>query len=99
MSSTTDLAQIIEQSPELSWLEHAECSSLGVEQLDLFFVGAGKSLSAEAKAMCGRCEVRRDCLQHAYDRDITGGYFGGVSPIKRRKLSFAEALELIESES
>ncbi|MEM1332921.1 MAG: WhiB family transcriptional regulator [Actinomycetota bacterium] len=99
MSTTSDLAQIIEQSPELTWLDHAACSSLDVEQLDLFFVGAGKSLSAEAKSMCAGCPVRVDCLRHAYDRDITGGYFGGVSPIKRRKLPFVEALQLIESET
>lgn len=99
MSTTTDLAQIIEQSPELRWLERAACSSLDVSEVDLFFVGAGKSLSSEAKALCKGCEVRKECLTHAYDREIAGGYFGGVSPIKRRKLSLDDALALIESET
>ena len=99
MSTTTDLATIIEQAPEMPWLDRAACASLGVERLDLFFVDAGKSLSPEAKALCAGCEVRRDCLMHAYERDIVGGYFGGLSPTKRRKLTVTEALDLIEGES
>ena len=98
MSTTTDLALIIEQSPELSWLEHAACASLDVEQLDLFFVGAGKSLSNEAKMLCRGCAARRECITHAYEREIAGGYFGGMSPIKRRKLTLSEALEAIDAD-
>ncbi len=98
MSTSTDLALIIEQSPELSWLERAACAALDVDRLDLFFVGAGKSLSNEAKALCRGCEARRDCVTHAYEREIAGGYFGGLSPIKRRKLSLTEALDAIEAD-
>lgn len=97
--STSDLAKVIEESPDLPWLDRAACGSLGLEQIELFFVGAGKSLSKEAKAMCQGCAVRRDCLDHAYTREITGGYFGGLSPTQRKKLSREDALALIESES
>ncbi len=97
--STSDLAKVIEASPDLPWLDRAACGSLGLEQIDLFFVSAGKSLSKEAKALCQGCPVRRDCLDHAYSRGITGGYFGGVSPAQRKKLSREEALELIESDN
>ncbi|MFK8024396.1 MAG: WhiB family transcriptional regulator [Ilumatobacter sp.] len=97
--STSDLAKIIEESPELPWMDRASCASLGVERIDLFFVSAGKSLSKEAQEMCRGCEARRDCLTHAYDREIAGGYFGGVSPTKRKKLSLSEALELIDEDN
>lgn len=99
MSTTSNLAAIIEQTPDLTWLDRAACSALDVEQLDLFFVEAGKSLSPEARALCAGCESRRECLQHAYDREIAGGYFGGLSPTKRRKLSLVEALAVIEADS
>ena len=99
MSTTTDLANIIEHSPELRWLDRAACAGLDIEQLDLFFVDAGKSLSPEARALCQACPARRDCLEHAYEREIAGGYFGGLSPSKRRKLTISEALATIEAEA
>lgn len=98
MSTTTDLATIIEQAPEMSWIDRAACSTLGVERLDLFFVDAGKSLSSEALEMCRGCAARRDCLEHAYDRELAGGYFGGLSPTKRRKMTKDEAVAMIESD-
>ena len=42
--------------------------------------------------MCERCPARVQCLMHAYDNEIAGGYFGGMSPSRRRKLSRSEAL-------
>jgi hypothetical protein len=53
-------------------------------------------LSKEAAAICAGCEVRVDCLSHAYDREIAAGYFGGVSSAKRRVLTLEQALELTE---
>lgn len=53
----------------------------------MFFVEAGRSLSKEAKAMCERCEVSQECLEYALEHDIAGGYFGGMSPSKRRQLA------------
>jgi WhiB family redox-sensing transcriptional regulator len=87
MSNSTELAALIESSPEFSWLESAACGDLGLDQLDLFFVEAGRTLSREAAAICGTCPVRAECLEHATARDIAGGYFGGVSPSKRRRMA------------
>jgi hypothetical protein len=91
MSNTTELAALIESSPEFAWLEDAACGDLELEQLDLFFVEAGRTLSREAAAICERCPVRLDCLEHASSRDIAGGYFGGVSPSKRRRMTLERA--------
>ncbi|MFK7918457.1 MAG: WhiB family transcriptional regulator [Ilumatobacter sp.] len=95
MTAASNLATIIEQAPDMEWLDNAACSTLSVEDLDLFFVGAGKSLSSQARDMCSACPTRRECITLAYDRDIAGGYFGGVSPAKRRSMTLDEALEWI----
>ena len=84
MTGPNEFASIIEQSGADGWVARAACGDLSIDHLDLFFVEAGRSLSKEAAAMCNACEVRAECLNHAYERDITGGYFGGHSPSKRR---------------
>ncbi|MDJ0767442.1 MAG: WhiB family transcriptional regulator [Ilumatobacter sp.] len=96
--NTDDLSALIENSPDRSWVSSASCGDIGLERLDLFFVDAGRTLSSEAMAICRFCEVRRDCLQHAYANEIAGGYFGGVSPVKRRTLDLDAAMAVIEDE-
>ena len=95
MSNTMDLASLIEGSNELPWLREAACRELDLERLDLFFVDAGHTLSKQVKAMCAGCDARVACLTYAYRHEITGGYFGGLSPAKRRELTLAEALDAI----
>jgi WhiB family redox-sensing transcriptional regulator len=84
MTHSNDLAAIVESSKTDAWVIQAACGDLELDQLDLFFVDAGRTLSKEAIALCRGCPVRQECLDHAYRRDIGGGYFGGVSPSKRR---------------
>jgi len=95
MSNTHDLAPLIESVPDLAWLHRAACSDLALDRLSLFFVEAGRTLSKEAAAMCRGCEVRVNCLRHAYDNGIEGGYFGGLSSARRRSLTFEQAVESI----
>lgn len=97
MSNSHDLAPLIESAPDLAWLQRAACGDLDIERLDLFFVEAGRTLSKEAAALCGSCEARVDCLRHAYDHEIEGGYFGGLSSSKRNALSLDDAIDLITS--
>jgi hypothetical protein len=94
LSVVEDLATV----PDLPWLEKALCGQLPLEQLDRFFVDAGRTIDAETIALCRRCPVRLDCLEHAYRNDITSGFFGGMSPSKRRTLSHDEALEEVRGE-
>ena len=95
MQNKNDLAHLIQQSNEMDWLQGASCASLGVDELDLFFVEAGKSLSKRAMTMCEECPARAACLRHAYENEIAGGYFGGMSPSQRRKVDLTAALEMI----
>lgn len=84
MARSNDIAALIENSQADAWVEDAACGDLELDQLDMFFVEAGRTLSKEAIALCTGCPVREDCLDHAFRRDIGGGYFGGMSPSKRR---------------
>lgn len=97
MTGNSPLSELIERAPELPWLDEAACGNLQLDQLPLFFVEAGRTIAAETKALCRRCPVRRECLDHAYAHQIASGYFGGISPGRRRALTHAEALELITS--
>ena len=98
MTGSSPLSELIERAPELSWLDDAACRDLELGQLSLFFVEAGRTIAPETKALCRQCPVRRECLDHAYVHEIASGYFGGISPGRRRALSHAEALELIVSD-
>lgn len=73
------------------WLDEAACAGLPIES---FFVQAGHIIDEEVLNVCRACPVRLDCLKHAYNPDlnITGGYFGGMSPGQRREMSYADAV-------
>ena len=86
---------------KIFWVAFAACAGRPVED---FFVSAGKSASPEVLAVCRACPVRRDCVVHAYtggvdDKPVKSGYFGGLSPDQRKKLSLEKALALVDSES
>ena len=79
------------------WLDDAACQDLPVES---FFVQAGHVIDEEVLNVCRECPVREDCLRHSYNTklNITGGYFGGMSPGQRRTMSFADAKKYIVSD-
>jgi hypothetical protein len=92
------LDELIEHAPDLPWLERAACADMPLDQLDLFFVEAGRSIAASTMAMCRGCAVRLDCLAHAYQHEVMSGYFGGMSPGRRRVLTHEQAVAEIEQE-
>ena len=50
-----------------------------------FFPGRGEDQGA-AKAVCGRCAVRSECLAAALEDRYTNGVWGGTSERERRRL-------------
>ncbi|MER6579613.1 WhiB family transcriptional regulator [Nonomuraea sp. NPDC001023] len=72
----------------LNWSRRAACLELDPE---LFFPisleGPGRSQVEKAKTICGRCPVRRPCLQYALDTRQAHGVWGGTDPEQRRELS------------
>ena len=92
MTTLRPLDDLIERTPDLPWLEQAACGELDLHELDLFFVEAGRTIASSTIAMCTRCPVRRECLDHAYRHEIVSGYFGGMSPGRRRVLTHEQAI-------
>jgi hypothetical protein len=81
----------------MDWLDDAACQELEIAD---FFVQAGHVISEDVLNVCRACPVRESCLRHAYTAslNVTGGYFGGLSPGQRRELSLLEALEFIKTD-
>jgi WhiB family redox-sensing transcriptional regulator len=75
------------QPVEEEWRYNAACA--GTEDLNLFFpVGTGADAIVQteaAKAVCGPCPVRAECLTFALDTDQYG-VWGGMSEDERREL-------------
>ena len=67
---------------DLGWQERALCAQTDPEA---FFPEKGGS-TREAKRVCGRCDVRAECLEAALERDERFGIWGGLSERERRKL-------------
>lgn len=78
------------------WLDEAACAELDIRD---FFVEAGHVIEDRVLNTCRSCPVRRECVTHAYEREVTGGYFGGMSPGQRRDMTLKEALVFIETDS
>lgn len=76
----TYLFPLVDDSPE--WKQRALCMEVDPE---LFYPEKGGS-TAPAKGICGRCEVRDDCLQWALEHDERDGIWGGLSKTERRRL-------------
>lgn len=71
-----------EQNPD--WPEEAGCRGYDTE---IFFPNDGDTSSqGYAKAICGRCEVRQDCLDSALNAGENWGIWGGLTPRERKAL-------------
>ena len=59
---------------ELSWQDYANCRGADA---DLFFPERGAS-TRKAKAICGACEVKAECLDYAVDMGEKFGIWPGT---------------------
>jgi WhiB family transcriptional regulator, redox-sensing transcriptional regulator len=70
-----------------SWWEQAACQNADPE---LFFPisGSGSSVldTARAKAICGGCRIRQQCLDYALDSREVHGVWGGLDYEERSRL-------------
>ena len=74
------VAGLLSGVPE--WYEAALCAQADPE---VFYPAKGESTKA-AKTICGRCDVRDECLLFALGRREPFGVWGGLSERERRKL-------------
>lgn len=65
-----------------AWMKQAACRGCNP---DLFFPTRGDNAQVkEAKAICARCPVRSECLEHALDTGESLGVWGGMSERQRK---------------
>jgi WhiB family redox-sensing transcriptional regulator len=64
------------------WMSRALCKETDPEA---FYPEKGSS-NRPAKSVCGKCEVRDECLEYALANDERWGIWGGLSEKQRRKL-------------
>ena len=78
----------------MEWLDRARCLE---EDPELFFpvgtTGPALDQIGEAKAVCGGCEVRSQCLQWALDTAQDAGVWGGLDEEERRAIRRARRRE------
>jgi WhiB family redox-sensing transcriptional regulator len=67
---------------DLAWQDEANCKGANA---DLFFPERGASTRA-AKAICGECLVRAECLEFAITTGEKFGIWGGMSERERRRV-------------
>ncbi|MEQ7125327.1 WhiB family transcriptional regulator [Actinopolymorpha sp. B11F2] len=72
------------------WTADAACAQTDPEA---FFPDVGGS-SQGAKAVCRRCPVRAECLEHALTSGERFGVWGGLSEPERRRFKRTHAAEL-----
>jgi WhiB family redox-sensing transcriptional regulator len=85
-----------QREPE-GWRHAAACRG---EDPALFFAPSyfekhreKQAREAVAKAVCARCPVRIECLDHALSTRETHGVWGGANEMERRRLLRDRALE------
>lgn len=79
--------EFLEELDTPAWMSQGLCAQTDPEA---FYPEKGGS-SREAKATCGRCGVRDDCLTYALDHEERFGIWGGASERERRKLKKRKA--------
>lgn len=87
---TADIDQ--SQPPTMPWAGRAACAEAGRDP-EIWFPKSGVSEYmpgrpqtrgiAEAKAICAGCEVRRECLDHAFGDRRLVGIWGGLTEQER----------------
>jgi WhiB family redox-sensing transcriptional regulator len=82
------LLALLSPGEDQSWQARANCAGVDPE---LFFPQRGAS-TREAKAVCGGCVVREDCLEYALANGEKFGIWGGLSERERRRVRRRRAL-------
>jgi len=65
-----------------SWRQRAACRGLDPQ----IFYPEAEEEAGRAKAVCGRCQVRQACLEHALSKGEREGVWGGATERERRRI-------------
>lgn len=67
------------------WRHRAVCKGLEEDRAAAVFFSLKRPDIREAKAMCNKCPVRRECLEDSLKQQDRFGVFGGVDQYERRR--------------
>ncbi len=74
------------------WYKRGACRSLSNEQHDAWFFPPKGKMTAPARAICGSCPVRAECLDHAMTNHEMYGLWGGTDELDRRRMRKAQGV-------
>lgn len=80
-SNPSTLSTAIGDSPQ--WQARGLCRQTDP---DMFYAPPSKKAAEAAKRICGRCDVRAECLQWALANDEEYGIWGGTDPQEREAM-------------
>src|SRR5262252_2238494 len=73
------------------WWTRAACASADPELFfPISYSGPALRQVAQAKAICARCPIQRECLRYALDAGSIQGVWGGMTEDERRRLARRE---------
>jgi WhiB family transcriptional regulator, redox-sensing transcriptional regulator len=86
MSAAEDYYSLVNK--QFAFMEEAACRGMGP---DLFFLNEDeKSINiiklAEARTVCFKCKVQKECLDFATENNIKSGIWAGTTPLQRKAL-------------
>ena len=97
MVVTALISERAKRAAPRDWWQAAACRTADP---DIFFPvsahGPGQEDIAQAKAVCARCPVRKQCLQFALATHQVHGVWGGTTEEERRLLMHAQSLVLAQ---
>jgi WhiB family redox-sensing transcriptional regulator len=73
------------RSLEAPWTRDGLCREPAYPRRLWWFASTGET-SERARAVCGRCLVRAECLDYALRTDAEADVWGGLSPKERQEL-------------
>jgi WhiB family redox-sensing transcriptional regulator len=70
-----------------SWHKRGRCHGIPGKKADELFFPTPRAHTAiaEAKSLCGRCPVKKECFNYALDNDLYTGLWGGLTEKERRR--------------
>ncbi|MCX5233366.1 WhiB family transcriptional regulator [Streptomyces sp. NBC_00233] len=73
---------------EQVWRARAACADRRVDPAIFYLADRSRTADAstDAKLVCRRCPVRRDCLEAAIEAGECYGTWGGMNPLERHRL-------------
>ena len=73
------------------WWTRAACASADPELFfPISYSGPALRQVAQAKAICTRCQIQRECLRYALDAGSIQGVWGGMTEEERHRLARRE---------